>query len=126
MNSGGLNLYFPLIYSKQDGPYKTTKTLKDAIIQNLKVLFLTNPGERIMDRLFGVGIKRFLFENINADTLMNLQEAVYTQIGKYMPFLTILKFDSNFIAPTLYVKMTFMIEGINQPNLFELTVEENT
>ena len=35
---------------------------KELVKQNLKNLILTNPGEKIMDADFGIGINRFLFE----------------------------------------------------------------
>ena len=35
------------------------------IKQNLKMLILTDPGERVMIPEFGVGIKSYLFENFS-------------------------------------------------------------
>ena len=39
-------------------------TLKN-IRQNLKMIILTNPGEKIMDPNFGIGIRKYLFEPTN-------------------------------------------------------------
>lgn len=126
MNSG-LNLYLPLVYNNQDGPYKTTKTLKQAVSQNLRLLFLTNPGERVMDINFGVGIKRFLFENITTSVLERLNERIRTQILKYMGYLTIVNLDiaQSTTANALFIKMTFGIPGINEIALFALDVQES-
>lgn len=117
----GLNLYLPLVYDKQDGPYKTTKTLKQAVAQNLRLLFLTNPGERIMDLYFGIGIRKFLFENISTDTISRLKERIRTQILKYLPYITI--FGISVTQPKdnyLHVKMDYSIQGISEKSFFEL------
>ena len=43
-----------------DNPnYQNVNTIRDLVRQNLKILCLTAPGERLMDINFGVGIKRF-------------------------------------------------------------------
>lgn len=117
----GLNLYLPLVYDKQDGPYKTTKTLKQAVAQNLRLLFLTNPGERVMDLYFGIGIRKFLFENISTDTISRLKERIRTQILKYLPYITI--FGISVTQPKdnyLHVKMDYSIQGISEKSFFEL------
>ena len=46
----------PLSLDEQDG-YKMNKELVKAIQQNIKMLLLTVPGERVMDPDFGVGLK---------------------------------------------------------------------
>ena len=51
----------PLSVSKEDGEYALLKTLESVAQQNLKMLFLTCPGERIMDINFGIGIRNYLF-----------------------------------------------------------------
>lgn len=38
------------------------KTALSNVKQKLKMVILTNPGEKLMDPLFGVGIYRYLFE----------------------------------------------------------------
>ena len=54
----GISPQLPLVYSHTDGPYQLNKTLKDVVRQNLKMLILTAPGERIMVPEFGVGLHR--------------------------------------------------------------------
>ena len=44
-----LSVALPLRYSTTDG-YEMNKSIKDVLKQNLKMLVLTNPGERVMDR----------------------------------------------------------------------------
>ena len=56
----GLAARLPLGISDSEGPYDLLQTIKEVAAQNLKMLVFTNPGERIMDISFGVGVRRFL------------------------------------------------------------------
>ena len=53
----------PLTQDTGDG-YTMIKRIKTLVRQNLKMLVLTNPGERVMEPEYGVGIKTFLFEKL--------------------------------------------------------------
>ena len=64
MSSIGIKL--PLAYSSLDG-FQMIKTIRQMAKQNFKMLILTNPGERIMEPNFGVGLSRYLFENGTGD-----------------------------------------------------------
>ena len=50
----------------EDG-FQLVKSLKQNIKQNLKMLLLTIPGERVMEPNFGVGLKTYLFSNFHQD-----------------------------------------------------------
>ena len=78
----------PLSLDEQDG-YKMNKTLVKAIHQNVKMLLLTIPGERVMDPEFGVGLSTFLFEFNNPGTYAAIRSRINEQISKYLPFVEI-------------------------------------
>ena len=59
--------------------------------QNLKMLLLTDPGERVMDPQFGVGLKRFLFELDTPSLRRDIRKKIRQQIGIYMPYVNVLK-----------------------------------
>ena len=58
---------------------------KDAIKNNLINFFLTNPGERILNPLFGGGLRAFIFEQITVDNLSSLREDVNDKLQIYFP-----------------------------------------
>ena len=54
----GIAPKLPISTNPSDGTYTLTKGLNENVKQNLKLLILTSPGERIMMPSFGVGLKR--------------------------------------------------------------------
>ena len=45
----------PLAVTDSDGAYKSIKTAEESVRQNLKMIVLTAPGERIQSPNFGLG-----------------------------------------------------------------------
>jgi phage baseplate assembly protein W len=64
-------------------------SLKVNIKQNLKMLILTNPGERVMQPNFGVGIRRFLFEVVGEEVYAEIDSKIKEQVSLYLPYLKI-------------------------------------
>ncbi len=69
--------------------HATHDTLAQAVHQDLKILLLTSPGERVMDPLFGCGLKNYLFETLNPSTLGAIEARIKQQVKKYLPFIQI-------------------------------------
>ncbi len=65
------------------------KNLSELLRQNIKMILLTNPGERIMEPEFGVGFKKFLFEPITPETSSKLESRIYSQFSTYLPSVSI-------------------------------------
>ena len=55
----GLAPALPLTADEEDGHFTLLKSVLQTTEQNLKMLILTCPGERIMDINFGVGIRHY-------------------------------------------------------------------
>ena len=91
----GMGAFLPLTRDPSFGTYTLITNYKDEIRQNFKNLLLTSPGERIMNTDFGVGLRRYLFENY-ADARYGLRQRIETQTRKYMPYIVIhdVVFDS--------------------------------
>ena len=84
----GFSPKLPLTLDPSDG-YTLNKTIKEVAKQNLKMLVLTNPGERIMNPSFGVGIRKFLFEFNGAETYNRISSAIQQQASIYLPYIRI-------------------------------------
>lgn len=82
----------PLKLDAQQG-YTLISDLKNLVKQNFLMLLLTNPGERIMDSSFGVGLKRLLFENFGSSNVVNFEQRLTNQVSKYIPYIKISNID---------------------------------
>ena len=74
--------------------FKGTQTVKEQVKSNLINLLLTEPGERINEPNFGVGLKNLLFEQ-NPDIEI-LKEKINTQIEYYIPLISLSDVNMNF------------------------------
>ena len=83
----GLSVALPLAVSPTDGAYSVHKDLKSVARQSLKMLILTAPGERIMFPNFGVGMRRYLFEQNISGFGTQLKAKVAEQVTKYIPYI---------------------------------------
>ena len=120
----GISPKLPLSRDSENG-YSLTKTLKDVARQNLKMLILTNPGERIMVPEFGVGIKRYLFENYGQGTEGAINKKIREQVQIYLPVVSIVQIsfgtadrDNN----RLGVSIAYAIPEIGAKDLLEFTI----
>ena len=64
------------------GVFKPNYLTKDAIKNNLINYFLTNPGERIENPLFGAGLRNFIFTQIETDNLDFIKEDIQNKIDE--------------------------------------------
>jgi phage baseplate assembly protein W len=88
-NNEGLSVALPLTIDPTFGPYSLNTTFEDLAKQNLKMLLLTNKGERIMRPNFGVGLRSYLFEQNSPVTFGVLDELIRSQVSQYLPYIGI-------------------------------------
>ena len=84
----GISPKLPLYTDPVDG-IALNKTLKQMTRQNLKMIILTSPGERIMYPKFGVGLRRYLFMNNTSRTLSDIKRKIEEQVRTYLPSVSI-------------------------------------
>ena len=89
-----LTVGLPFRFSKENRtPDKLTmiRGYERLAAQNFKNLMLTSPGERVMDINFGVGLRRFLFEqDIGGSTeIRGLRGRITSQSRTYLPYIQI-------------------------------------
>ena len=116
----GLDAALPLTEDPTDLFYKLNKTIKSSTRQNLKMLLLTSPGERIMLPQYGVGLKRYLFEQAPD---FEIDEKIREQISIYAPQVIVISLNISRDNPrviaksgnsnTLAVELIYEISGYN-------------
>ena len=58
---------------------------EDNVRQSIRILLLTEPGERLMREEFGCGLRRFLFEPNTPATRQLIQERITRSIARWEP-----------------------------------------
>jgi phage baseplate assembly protein W len=94
------------------GVFKSTFSTKDQIKSNLINLLLTYKGERVLNPQFGADLPRLLFEPINNETLLKIENQIVTSVSTYIPEITITNIE---ITPdtdknTIYVNVIYQLK----------------
>lgn len=116
----------PLTLDKNNG-FLMINNYVDEIKQNLKILFLTAPGERVNDSNFGVGLRNYLFENKTTELDDEIKSKIKQQIDRYIPFVSIndvLFFESPDIDNLLYIRFDYFIKTLNLQDQLTLSFVE--
>lgn len=126
----GLTVKLPLQIDPDDSAFGLIKDYKTLIQQNLKNLLLTNSGERIMDINFGVGIRNYLFENMDEITFDDIRSKVIEQVSRYMPFIQIdnVEFNSEKqtgISNSIHIRIFYTVLPFNTEDILSLTERVN-
>jgi phage baseplate assembly protein W len=128
MSSYGFSPKLPLKYDDTDGPYLSLKTIKDVGKQNLKMIILTNPGERVMDPTFGVGISRYLFNQEGFFDTGIIEQNILSQVAKYIPYVNItnIQIESDELNNnTKRLKISYFIPSFASKEVLYLDVDSN-
>ena len=129
----GISPKLPLSLSVAEGPYTSLKELKEVVKQNLIMLLLTIPGERIMDPEFGVGLDRFLFEPNDPSVMSEINNRIEKQLVKYMPFLSIKgtyfggdNIGTEEVGNTLSITIAYYINPLAEEDVLSINIPENS
>ena len=129
--ASGLTPRLPLTRATEND-FVLITTYKELVRQNFKNLLLTNPGERVMDADFGIGLNRFLFEMEHPHVYSNIASRIDEQIERYLPYIEIvnLTFDSaatnpNMGANSLFIGLEYKIKPLRETDRLDLTLPDN-
>lgn len=101
------------------GSYNSTLT--ELIRQNIKMILLTVPGERIMYPEFGVGLRNFLFQPNDEVLVGQIENRIEDQIAKYAAGISIdfLEIQTN---QDNYVVGVKLVVSFASENIFNLEI----
>jgi phage baseplate assembly protein W len=122
VSSIGVSL--PIQKDSGDG-FVMLKNLRQVVKQNLKMLVLTIPGERVMEPEFGVGLKTYLFSNFSEDIYPEIKLKIQRQAARYIPLVTITSVDIFLISPdtnSFAISIKYSIPDIGLKDLIEFTI----
>ena len=131
--SSGISAKLPLTVSNTFGAYNLITDYKALAIQNLKMLILTCPGEKMMDINFGVGLRRYLFEQNGASTYGEIDQAIREQVASHLPYIqinsiefTVPEDSPDFYPHTIDLDLKFKIIPLQINSTLNVKVDMNT
>tara|TARA_Y100000996_G_scaffold411285_1_gene395137 strand:- start:876 stop:1358 length:483 start_codon:yes stop_codon:yes gene_type:complete len=100
---------------EKDGWMASTSTTIDAVKNNIRNLLKTNQGERLMQPNLGINLRQLLFEQIDAETLVSVQNRILDTMEIWLPFvevrdIRIVNDDSRTDANQIVVNILFNIK----------------
>ena len=107
--------------------YQMNKTREQQISFELRNLLLTAPGENISDYNYGVGLRRFIFDQNNRGNRSRIYSEISSKISRYLPSIVVnnisissdnLEIDSN----RLKIVIEYKISQNPQNSIFELNL----
>ena len=99
----------PLVETGNGAGYELSD-IKKSVKFNMKNIILTNPGERVMDADFGVGVMRLLFENEQSDLFEDIYDRIEKQISTYAPYVTLLNLQIRPGDQTIFIAIKYEID----------------
>lgn len=106
---------------------KNIDTLRELVRQNLKILVLTNQGEKTFDSNFGVGMRKVLFQNESRQLVSDIKSIIISQTERYMPYLRDIDLeidtsDSQNGASIMNVRIGYVIDSIAVRDVLEMDI----
>lgn len=99
--------------------FDTEEDYLQIVKQNIKNLFLTNPGDRVIRRRkIGIPINKIFFENNREDAIEILRGSLQDNISKYFPTIRIdyvreIEIDANINTNKISIEVKFTDITIN-------------
>lgn len=97
----------------------------------LKCLILTSPGENLSDPQYGVGLRRFLFDQNIESTRDSIASAVSRQISRYLPYLNLENVEvgatsADIDMNSMSLRVIYNIPDDATQQIFELNLNSET
>jgi hypothetical protein len=83
-----VGIEFPLDHNL-NGFFRQTKTIQQQVKSNIKNLLLTSKGERVFQPDFGCDLKNIIFEQIDIQSLDNVDESIRVALDTWLPYVNI-------------------------------------
>ena len=110
------------------GWFATTKTTNDAVRNDLINFLRTRQGERIFNPTLGLGLEKYLFENVSDTIKAEVEDKITESISQWFPFVIVkditvdMDEDNESARGVMRIKLTFSI--LKDPgNLSVINVE---
>ena len=108
----------------KEGFFASTSTTIEAVKNNIRNLLNTERGERFFQPNLGIGLRRYLFQQITNDVTLQIQNEIVDTINAFLPFVEVQDIqvktsnnDESVNVNTFSVNVLFNIK--QSPNILE-------
>ena len=108
----------------KDGWFASTTTTMEAVKNNIRNLLNTNQGERLMQPTLGLNLKRMLFEQIDEESIIGIQDSILDSFNFWLPFVQVKDIqietsDNNQFVGVNEVRVKIIFNIIQDPNTLD-------
>jgi len=89
----------------------TFKIGKELYAEEIQRLLMTNPGERLGQPYFGVGLKYLLFELADTSAAAQAEQKIKDQVKIYLPMIEITSLETVLENNSFYINIGFIEKG---------------
>ena len=109
---------------KKAGWFASTTTTIEAVKNNIRNLLNTNQGERLMQPTLGLNLKRMLFEQINEESILGIQDSILDSFNFWLPFVQVKDIqietsEENQFIGTNEIRVKIIFNIIQDPNTLD-------
>ena len=104
-----------------EGWFKSTDTTIKAVKNNIKMLLMTNKGERYIQPNLGLNLRRYMFEQFTDETRIAIENDIVDTFSFWLPFIEIKDLEINMDETDSIGK-----NKLNISVLFNITRDPNT
>lgn len=97
-------------------------TNTDSVKRSLLNLIITSPYERFFNPDIGVGLRDYLFENVDTLTAHAIKQKIIEVTERYEPRAEILQVDVSLIPSSHNLEVTIVFSTLNSPDPQTLSV----
>tara|TARA_X000001382_G_scaffold106423_1_gene81813 strand:+ start:26 stop:514 length:489 start_codon:yes stop_codon:yes gene_type:complete len=106
------------------GWFASTTTTIEAVKNNIRNLLNTNQGERLMQPTLGLNLKRMLFEQIDEESIIGIQDSILDSFNFWLPFVQVKDIqietsEENQFIGTNEIRVKIIFNIIQDPNTLD-------
>ncbi len=72
-----------------EGWFKSTETTIEAVKNNIKMLLMTNKGERLMQPNLGLNLRKYIFEQFTDELRITIENEIVDTFNFWLPFVQV-------------------------------------
>jgi len=106
-----------------DGWFKSTETTIEAVKNNIKMLLMTNKGERFMQPNLGLNLRQYMFEQFTDELRITIENEIVDTFKFWLPFVQlrdlVIEMEETDAIGKNKLKISVLFNIVKDPNTLE-------